>query len=246
MSLIPIFSPSSLDPALLADIYGHWRSDSMVSSGGKLTSFTDRSANGYTLSPQGTNPDIVATGPTGVDAVDLDTVADGNERLEASHAGLNLPSCHFFAAMRIDTYTAANRMMIYGSNTSTTGDVSGIYAAVANDRPSVKTNDGATKTADASVAVAAGDWFFLDAYVKDGVEIGISIDGGAYATTAIGSVAAAQQFDNLCLGANGSGLDQNDISLADLLIFQAAKEGASDRGPIQSYFQKLYGSFGTW
>jgi hypothetical protein len=237
-----------LQPDEITTLRGWWAPDSMNTSGGKLTSWTDKSGNSRTLTPQGTNPDIVsAGGPNGYDAVDLDCQSvSGNERLELASAGEDVVDGHFFAVAKIVTYTG-DRFIAYGNITGGGTNENWLYVPSGTTKVGSATHDGSDQRIQwgASNEPAAGSWGLLEAYLEDGVEIGLNIDDGTAVTASIGSVTDSGDRDALTLGNNGAGTQGIDVSFTEV-IECTTHLAATPRQQMIDYLVDKYGAIGSW
>jgi|GEM_PF-5549433 len=241
-----------IPPNEIASLTAWWAPDSMVGSP-NLTSWTDKSGNGRTLTPQGSNPGInVGGAPGGVlNAVDIDCKSvSGNERLETAASPLNLTNHHTFLVVRIDNWAAQNTVgfLFYGDNTGGTSSKVPVGHTGTTGALATGTWDGGPKEAvwSSTVDPAAGSWGLVESFWESGIEIGINVDNGTPVSTAVGTITAPYgDIDNFSVSNNGVGNEGFDATWAEIIVF-AARLTTPQRPQVIAYLVDKYGAIGTW
>lgn len=250
-------SAAVVNPDQIGTLIGWWRPESMNESGGNLTSWTDLSGNGYTLTPQGSNPGIISGGAPGgvLDAVDIDCVSvSGNERLECATGGLNIVDYHLYCVTRIDNWTGQNTsgFLFYGDNALGTSSrvplfISGSTGYLQN-RTHITTYGSRIAQWSSSVDPSAGSWALLEAFLADSSVVGINVDDGTEVTTTLeAAVTSSGDIDSFSVSNNGSGSEGYDSTWAEIIMYNARQTSASAaRAQTKAYLTSRYGTIGSW
>lgn len=233
-----------------ATLWGWWAPDSMNGTT-TLTSWTDKSGNGRTLTPVSSNPGKGTGGPNGYAHVDIDTASvSGGEALEGTDSTAGLTDCHVFAVMRIDSYTTS-RFLLYGDNDAGTGTKAIVRVAAGSNTLQALTN--ITTTGDVTVSwsaanePAAGSWGLVESFLEEGVSIGINVDDGTAQTASISgqTVTSSGVRDGLTVADSGANNEGCDSSYSEI-IFYSQKLTTNQRQNVIDYLVAKYGAIGSW